>query len=86
MVSMEVRPGEFVSRHLRKACKGHGMYDGIVLAYNPRRCLYDIGYTDLDSEETIHDMVLQTIYEQTERMKRHGNTVEQLSIRSDLMC
>ena len=61
---MAVAAGEYVGRHLTKVFKGHGIYERVVLAYDPLRRLYSIGYTDGDSEEMTHIEVSEVIYAQ----------------------
>ena len=58
---MVVAAGEFVGRHVRKIFEGQGMFEVVVLAYDHVECLYDIGYTDENSEEVMHVEVRQTI-------------------------
>ena len=52
---MTVQPGKFVHRHVRKVFKGHGMFNRVVLVYNPITHLYYIGHTDGDPEDMMHD-------------------------------
>ena len=40
---MAVAGGEYVGRHLMKVFKGHGIYEGVVLAHDPLKRLYSIG-------------------------------------------
>ena len=56
---MAVAEGQFVGRLVRKIFESHGMYGGAFLAYDPFRCLYNIVYTDGDSEEMTHAEVLE---------------------------
>ena len=48
---MAVAEGGFVGQHVRKIFKGHSMFEGIVLAYDPKEHIYNTGYTDGDSEK-----------------------------------
>ena len=80
---MAVAEGQFVGRHVRKIFEGHGMFEGVVLAYNFKERLYNIGYTDGDSEEMTHAEVLDTIISQEEQVNLDGNVIELLSVRKD---
>ena len=80
---MAVAAGEHVGRHLSKVFKGHGLFEGVVLAYDPLRRLYSIGYTDGDSEELTHQEVREVIYAQAKRVQLDGNVIELLSVRAD---
>ena len=57
MITIAVVAGAFVGRHARKAFKGHGMFEGVALAYDPVERLYKIGYTDAFSQEMAYDEV-----------------------------
>ena len=81
--TMAVAEGQFVGRHVRKIFEGHGMFEGVVLAYNFKERLYNIGYTDGDSEEMTHAEVLDTIISQEVQLNLDGNVVALLSIRND---
>ena len=80
---MAVVEGQFVGRHDRKVFKGHGMFEGIVLAYDHKEHPYNIGYTDKDSEDMTHAEVLDTILRQEEQVHLDGNIVEILTVRAD---
>ena len=58
---MAVAEGQFVGRHVRKVFKGHGMFEGVVLAYDHKERLYNIGYANGDSAEMTHAEVLDTM-------------------------
>ena len=80
---MAVAAGEYVGRHVAKVFKGHGLFEGVVLAYDPLRRLYSIGYTDGDAEELTHQEVREVIYAQAKRVQLDGNVIELLSVRAD---
>ena len=80
---MAVVEGQFVGRHVRNIFEGHGMFEGVVLAYNFKQFLYNIGYTYGDSEEMTHAEVLDTIISQEEQVNLDGNVIELLSVRKD---
>ena len=80
---MAVAKGQSVSRHVWKVFKGHGMFEGVLFAYDHKEHLYNIGYTDEDSEEITHAEVQDTILKQEEHIYLDGNIIEILRVRVD---
>ena len=83
IITMATAEGQFVGRHVRKIFEGHGIFEGVILAYNFKERLYNIGYTDGDSEEMTHVEVLDTIISQEKQENLDGNIIELLGVRKD---